>query len=287
MKKILVPTDLSDISINALKLAVEIADKSKGEIYLVNFLDHPLGRGFNTMGEADQKLVDEENFYMIQLVRKTNERIGDIAAQFSHHPGEIHYEVFDEGFDEGMTMYVKENDIDLIVMGTTGEESAEEFFTGNHTERTIEKVPCPVVSIKENHGWTDLAHIVLGVDLKNSTDDKMGKAIGYLNDLTASLDAKVDVVHVADAGDSNHSLYENQLKDFADQHGLMNYEVTVTENNDKEMGLIAFALSQGAGILAVLSHAEGGFFRVFTHSTSEEISKEAQLPVLTINLNTI
>ena len=287
MKKILVPTDLSDISVNALKLAIEIADKSDGEIYLVNFLDHPLGRGFNTMGESDQQLVDEENFYMIQLVRKTHERVGNIAAQFADHPGKIHYEVFDEGFDEGMTMYVKEKEIDLVVMGTTGEKSAEEFFTGNHTERTIEKVSCPIISIKENHGWADLGHIVLGVDLKNASDDKMGKAIGYLNDLALSLDAKVDVVHVADAGDSHHSLYEKQLKDFAGRHGLMNYEVSVTENDDKEMGLIAFALSQGAGLLGVLSQAEGGFFRVFTHSTSEEITKEAQLPVLTINLNTI
>lgn len=287
MKKILVPTDLSDISKNALKLAVEIADKSNGEIYLVNFLDHPLGRGFNTMGEVDQQLVDEENFYMIKLVQKTNERIGEMAQAFSHHPGEIHYEVFDEGFDDGMTMYVEEKGIDLIVMGTTGEESSEELFTGNHTERTIERASCPVVSIKENHGWSDLGHIVLGVNINETSHENMGKAIGYLNDLATSMSAKIDVVHVADFGDSNHSLHEKQLKDFADRYGLLNYDVHVTENDDKERGLIAFSLGTGAGMLGVLSHAEGGFFRVFKHSTSDELSKEAQLPVLTINLSTI
>ncbi|MEM6522964.1 MAG: universal stress protein [Bacteroidota bacterium] len=287
MKKILVPTDLSDISANALKLAVEIADKSNGEIYLVNFLDHPLGRGFNTMGEADQKLVDEENFYMIQLVTKTNERVGAMAAEFSHHHGEIHYEVFDEGFDAGMALYVEEKGIDLIVMGTTGEESAEEFFTGNHTERTIESMPCPVVSIKGNHRWNDLSRIVLGLDVKQKDDDSMGKAIGYINDLVVSLGAKVELVHVADADDADHTSYARELKDFAEQHGLMNYEVTVTRNDDKERGLIAFALSQGAGFLGVMTYAEGSFFRVFSRSTSVELSKEAQLPVLTINLKNI
>ena len=287
MKKILVPTDLSDISENALKLAVELADKSKGDIYLVNFLDHPFGRGFNTMGEAHKQNVDEENFYMIQLIQRTQQRLGDMAERHSHHAGEIHYELFDEDFDGGIELYVKEREIDLIVMGTTGEETLEEFFTGNHTEQVIQKVSCPVISIKENHGWTDLAHIVLGVDVKQSEEPKMNKAIGYLNDLATSLNAKIDVVHVADAGNSDHSVYEHQLKEFADRHGLMNYNVTVTENNNKEQGLIAFALAKGAGLLGVLSHAEGGFLRVFSHSTSEQISRDAQLPVLTINLNNI
>ncbi|MEM7108112.1 MAG: universal stress protein [Bacteroidota bacterium] len=287
MKKILVPTDLSAISANALKLATEIADKSKGEIYLVNFLDHPLGRGFNTMGEVDQQLVDEENFYMIRLVQKTNERVGAMAAEYSNQNRKIHYEVFDESFDKGMALYVKEKGIDLVVMGTTGEESAEEFFTGNHTERTIENMPCPVVSIKENYGWNNLSNIVLGVDVKQKEDDRMGRAIGYLNNLVVSLDAKVDVVHVADADDSELSTYEKELRDFAELHGLMNYEITVTQNDDKERGLLAFALSQGAGFLAVLTYTEGGFFNIFSRSTSVEIGKEAQLPVLTINLNTI
>lgn len=287
MKKILVPTDLSEISENALKLAVELADKSQGEIYLVHFFDHPFGRGFNTMGEAHNKNVDEENFFTIQLIQKSHERIAAMAEQYSHHAREVHYEIFDEDFNGGVEKYIKERAIDLVVMGTTGEETVEELFTGNHTEQVIQKVSCPVISIKENHGWTDLGHIVLGVDLEQKDDPKMNTAIGYINDLATSLDAKIDVVHVADAGDNNHPTYEKQLQDFAERFGLLNYNVTVTENNNKEQGLIAFALAKGAGFLGVLSYAEGGFFRVFSHSTSEQISREAQLPVLTVNLNNI
>ncbi|MEM9858354.1 MAG: universal stress protein [Bacteroidota bacterium] len=287
MKKILVPTDLSEISVNALKLAVEVAEKSRGEIYLVNFLDHPLGRGFNTMGEVDQQLVDEENFYMIKLIKKTTDRVAQIAASFDHTSIKIHHEVFDEDFDDGIVMYAKEKEIDLVVMGTTGEESAEEIFTGNHTERTIEKVGCPVLSIKENHGWSNLKHIVLGVDLDQTEDDKMDTAIGYLNDFAVSLDAKIDVVHVANTGKASRSVQEKQLVNFADRHGLLNYNVTVTENDDKEQGLIAFALAKNAGVLSVLSYTDGGFFKIFSKSTSVELSKDAQLPVLTINLNNI
>ena len=287
MKKILIPTDLSDLSESALKYAVSIAKKANAEIYLVHFMDHSFGRGLSTTGQANADHQGEEQLFTIQLIRKNYETLGNLAAANGHDQVAIHYEIFDEGFSKGVEMYVKEKEIDLIIMGTTGEETIEEFFTGNHTEQVIEKVPCPVISVKENVFRTDLDLIVLGVDLKHDKSDNYAKAIGYLNNLTTRLDAKVKVVHVADANTNDHAGLEAEVSKFVDQYGLLNYTVSITENDDKQRGLMSFAFAKGAGILAVLTHSEGGFFRVFSHSTSEELTKESDIPVLTINLRTI
>ncbi len=287
MEKILVPSDLSDISENALKLAVDIADRLSAKIYLVNFIDHPYGKSFTASGDVDRKYGDNENLFTIQLIRKNYERLGNLASGYSRNSGDIHYEVYDEDFDGGVEQYVNGKGIDLIVMGTTGEETIEEFFTGNHTEQVIQKVGCPVISVRDKYSETDFGHIVLGLDLKQDGKDDFSKAMGYINDLSTHLNSTVDVVHVADPGSSNHSILEAQLKDFSQRHGLLNYNVTVTENEDKERGLIAFAHARGASLLAVLTHVEGGFFRVFSHSTSEEITRESDIPVLTINLHNI
>ena len=287
MKKILVPSDLSDISENALTLATDIANKIGADIYLVNFVDHPYGKSFAASGDADRKYGDAENLFTIQLIRKNHQRLGDMVSRASLNSNEIFFEVFDEAFEEGVEIYVKDKAIDLVVMGTTGEETIEEFFTGNHTEQVIQSVGCPVISVKERYHKTSFGHIVLGIDLKQDGKDDFSKAFAYINDLSTSLDAKVDVVHVADPGAKNHDLVKKQLVDFSQRHGLLNYNVTVTENRDKERGLIAFAHARGASMLAVLTHVEGGFFRIFSHSTSEEITKESDIPVLTINLHNI
>ncbi|MCG8385002.1 MAG: universal stress protein [Cytophagales bacterium] len=287
MKKILVPSDLSDISENALTLAVDIANKMQADIYLVNFVDHPYGKSFTASGDADAKYGDEQNLFTIQLIRKNHERLGNMADRAALDSNEIYYEVFDEDFEEGINIYVEEKGIDLIVMGTTGEETLEEFFTGNHTEQVIQQVNCPVISVKERYHPVGFDHIVLGIDLKQDGKDDFAKAFAYINALSTGLGAKMDVVHVADPSSKNHDVLKDQLVDFSQRHGLLNYNVTVTENRDKERGLIAFAHAKGASLLAVLTHVEGGFFRVFSHSTSEEITKESDIPVLTINLHNI
>ncbi|TRX62089.1 universal stress protein [Fulvivirga sp. M361] len=287
MKKILVPTDFSDLSEMTLKYAVKIADKINAEIYLVHFMDHPLGRRFSTSSYGDESHQGEEQLFTIQLVRKYHTTLGGLASSYSHAKGEIHYEVFNQDFDGGVETYVEEKQIDLIIMGTTGEETLEEFFTGNHTEQVIERVSCPIISIKENPHNINSDLIVLGIDLKKDENDNYAKAVAYLNDLSSGLGTTIEVVHVADAGIGDHSVLEAEVKKMADNYGLLNYNISVTENNDKERGLMAFALAKGAGLLAVLTHSEGGFFRVFSHSTSEELTKESDIPVLTINLHNV
>ena len=97
----------------------------------------------------------------------------------------------------------------------------------------------------------------------------------------------MDLVHVADLNSNSKEALQQRLKSFAEDHGLLNYTTTVIENDDKERGLISFAYAKGASLIAVFTKAHGGFFRMFSHSTSEEISKESDTPVLTINLKNI
>ncbi len=56
-------------------------------------------------------------------------------------------------------------DIDLVVMGTSGEENAAEAFTGNHTEQVIKISKCPVLSVRDGFQIKDFNKIVLAVNV--------------------------------------------------------------------------------------------------------------------------
>ncbi|MBL6449513.1 universal stress protein [Fulvivirga sp. 29W222] len=287
MRKILIPSDLTDISENALRLAMDMPETFNAEIYLVNFTKHPLGESFAVTGDVDKKYVNEDNVYAISLVKRYYKQLAELATRYSTETRPIHYKIYDSVLKKGVTKFVKENDIDLIIMGTSGEESAEEFFSGNHTEQVIEVATCPVISIKENYKKGDLSKIVLGLSTERDRKDNFLKATNYLNDLAESLNAEIEIVNVVDPGKDSKIEREKELSEFASKFDLRNYTISVVPYHDKEKGLINFASERNAGLLAVFTHAEDGFFRILRSSLSEHLSMHSETPVVTINLHNI
>ncbi|UII30277.1 universal stress protein [Fulvivirga ulvae] len=287
MKKILIPSDLSVISENAIRLAVDLSRAFNSEIYLVNFTKHPLGESFTATGEIDKKYADEENVYTISLVQKYHKQLGQLAAKYSTATSPVHYQVYDANLKKGVTSFIKENDIDLVIMGTSGEESVDEFFSGNHTEQVIEVATCPVISVRENYRQGDFSKIVLGLSTERDKKDNFLKAANFLNDFAVGLNAGIEIVNVVDPDKNNKAEREKELREFAMKFGLKNHAVNLVTNSDKEKGLISFARNRNAGFLAVFTHAEDGFFRIFRNSLSEDLSMNSEIPVLTINLHNI
>ena len=286
MKRILVPSDLSEISENALRMAVDIAEKAKADIYLVNFTKHSLGSSFTITGEVEKKHALGDDLFTIQLVRKYHAQLGQLAEKYGSAGHETFYEVHDEDLKDGIDNYVKAKNIDLIVMGTTGEESASEFFSGNHAEQVIEVASCPVITIKSNYAKSNFEHIVLGLSTDKDRHDNFTQAAAYLNDFAKVIGSKVHIVNVTGAGKDKNEI-QKKLSAFAEKHGIQNNSIAVVNESDEERGLIDYAKQKSASLLAVFTHAEDSFFRLFSHSVAEELSMESDVPVLTINLHNI
>lgn len=285
MNRILVPTDLSEISENALRFACEIADRAGADIYLVNFFRHPFDESFSTTGDVHSKYDDEETIFTIEVIRRNTRLLEEMANKYGENRT-IYYQVHNQDLERADD-YIREKNIDLVIMGTSGEESAREFFTGNHTEQIIMKAPCPVISLREDQSATNLDKIVLGVELEEDNKDNFRNATAYLKEIAQILDASIHLVHISRRGSDDKEEEEALLKKFAERFSLENYTLSVRQANDVEKGLMVYAHSIGAGMVAVMTHSESGFFRLFTNSISEELSKDSDIPVLTINLHRV
>ena len=286
MKNILVPTDLSDLAENGLKVAVDIARRAKSTIHLVNFIKHPFGSTFSASGDVYSKYAGQENLFTVQLIRKHIAEMDILAKKYSD--GEdftIKTTVYDDELKDGIDSFIAENNIDLVVMGTTGEENFKEKFTGNHVEQVVAKANCPVLSVREDYRHKDMHHIVVGWDMDEQ--DHYNKAIGSINRLADILKARIDVVYVAKPGIKDRDSLANKMKLFARDHKMSNYTLHIVENDDVEDGIINYAHKVQAGIIVMLSRAKSGMARLFTHSSSEEMAKESNIPVYTINLHNI
>jgi nucleotide-binding universal stress UspA family protein len=139
---ILVPTDFGPASDAALACAKEMASRFHARLSLLHVITDPLATGVSTPDvyvatspELRDKLLANARERMEAAVTEENRpgfavsveaRIGTPAAVIED--------------------FVREQKVDLIVMGTHGRRGLSHLFLGSVAERLVRLAPCPVLT---------------------------------------------------------------------------------------------------------------------------------------------
>ena len=279
MKKILVPTDFSKLSNFALDFASHLAKALKAEVALVHFEDLPLDdTSLHLSGEAQKGGVSEDSLYNAQLFRANNQKLEASVDKFSAEGIAISGKQLGGGFLKGIEHYVQNNQIDLVVIGTSGEESLQEFFSGNHTEQLIEHLDIPVLSVQHEVD-TEIHDIVMGLDLQDENYSK--RAFEMVKVISEGLDARLHIVDVVKSEIPEGMMLD--MNKLAREAGLQNYVVDAVHSRHENEALMGYADFHNAGLIITLSEARSGIYRFFQHSFATKMTKTSSVPVLTIN----
>lgn len=282
MKKILVPTDLTDIAELGLKLAVEIAKRCQATISLVNFTRHPLGKTFSTTGEVNLHADEELNVFTLELLQATKEKLEGLALKYAVQGVKVDIAVIDAKFTNGLDAFMSQENVDLVVMGTSGEETAKEAFTGNHTERVIKVSSCPVLSVKEGFSIDDFSNVVAAVDV--ITDNQVAYGLSTLREIADCFDSQVHLVHVRNRATDSNLILDEYFSKMASIAELKKYTVAILDADDLSDAVVDYANRVNAGLIAVLKNTPEGIFRIFSNRFSNRLVKEEGRPVFTLNL---
>ena len=144
LKRILVPTDFSKFSQNALSYAIALADKFGAELYLLHVVQN-LGVMIPDMVNVVPPIMPSNE----QMTSAVREALGKVIKdnkleRFKTKPevrlGTPFYEII---------QFAKETDADLIVMGTHGHSGLAHVLLGSVTEKVVRKAPCPVLTVRD------------------------------------------------------------------------------------------------------------------------------------------
>ncbi|MGF1637570.1 MAG: universal stress protein [Cyclobacteriaceae bacterium] len=283
MIKILVPVDFTSISENGLNLATDLARRTNADLYIVNFLSEPYQSSFTVTGDTAKKVDDEQTLYHIEMIKASQKRLLALADEYNQEGVNLHHQVYKATFKEGLNKFVEENGIDLIVMGTSGEQSFEEKFTGNHVEQAMELTSCPVISVKGLYDIENFNRIVVAID--DMPENDPNRHLVFLKIFCEAIDAKLHLVHVASEDTLLMEFYEHEkrLHRIALNNGINNYTVSILPSSDVEKAIVKFARKINAGLIGVLKQNQAGFFRFFTSQLSDDMVKSTDMPVITFN----
>lgn len=142
--KILVTTDFSEASFEALKLMADEKKMEATEIRLISVFQYsytPTSIGDVPLPPVGSEVFEKNRNNMLS-------RLSELAQKYI--PGrEVVVDVLNstDSAGDAICAYAKDHEIDLIVISTTGHSTLNALFTGSTVQRVILKSGCPLLVV--------------------------------------------------------------------------------------------------------------------------------------------
>lgn len=227
MKRILFPTDLSEMTRHALDHAVHISKSTGAELTLVNAFD--LEYMYGGVPKHSYEQMRDESLEKLETFKKSvQEREGTefpIECFASYGPAVSSIEEVAEHLN-----------VDLIVMATNGVSGLKEFFLGSHTERVLEKLDRPLLVIPEEHEFKPYQHALFASDLTRPPKEHLT----LLMDLLQADEGEIHLVNVGEREEKKDM--EKAVERFKEEHIYddVSHRWEFVENKDVLKGIESY-----------------------------------------------
>ncbi len=140
LKRILFPTDFSDTAACSLDYASGLASRFGARLHVLHVVPDPMSQDW--AGEAGGiSFPDLRETWIAEAERRLGElSLSGVETQRATRVGHAFVEI---------VRYARENDIDLIVMGTHGRGAVSHMLLGSVAEKVVRKAPCPVLTVRK------------------------------------------------------------------------------------------------------------------------------------------
>lgn len=276
MKNILVPVDFSPYSLSAAKSAAKIAAKTKGRIHLLHLIpEMPVtwSRQSDNERHAFPKLEKKYTDALSALEKFSKNTFFKDCQLFPQVQGGVVFEQIER--------YIKNHNIDLVVIGAHGSDDKELRFIGSTAQRVLRNVNCAVLSVKKDTYLKDLKKIVFVSDF----EEHIAPALHAVKNLAYDFKADIDLVHINTPSHfEDDSIVEKRIKKYVSSKKGTTIQPFIENNQEREVGILYAANKHKADIIAMATHARA-HKATYLMSTTETILFHSNLPVLSFVLN--
>jgi len=279
MKNILIPTDFSDNSWNAIKYALKLYKKTRCSFHILHvsnvntFVDGdvPSVPTSTVVLEKDFKVDLKKN--LKTLVKKIEGFSQNIRHSFITHA--------DYGFlIEAIKTNVEGNKIDLIVMGTKGASGLKEVIIGSNTGDVITRVKCPVLVVPEEAIYAKPREIAFPTDYNMAYSSKI---LDTLLNVARMHKSSIRIVHMRKREvnlTEEQEINKDILHDYFKDH---NHSFDSITSNRLENALQSFTESRNIDMISMVAKNLNFFQQLLFKPTVEDISYHIKLPFLVLH----
>ncbi len=273
MRKILIPTDFSENSLNATKYATELFKHGPAIIYLLHaYSDEVYNHENITEGDFDEI----KNRYHL----KAEESLLDFKNQileFSPNPKHTIHTLTEFGLlVDSVNDLVEEENIDIVVMGTKGQTADKKITFGSNTLQVIKYVKCPVLAIPEVFGDVHPKNILFSTDYLLPYKRRELKLLATFAKFFAS---KINFLHISKF--PGLSLRQRDNRAFLEASFMENkVEFFQKEGTDVTRMINTFIIENPIDMLVMVNTRHSYLENILYQSTIEKIGLKIDIPFL-------
>jgi nucleotide-binding universal stress UspA family protein len=275
MKKILFPTDFSQVANNAFIHALEFAKIVQGELILLHTFDLPVYDN-QFFPENYNVIYDSLQLSQFEMFKDEIPKLRAIAEELNLDKIKISHRLMDGNLIYNIKKSIKEDHIDFVIMGTSGATGWEAFFMGTNTGSVITAVDVPVLSVPFEAKFKKIETI--GFTTRYRAKDK--KALRDVLVIAKKTNARVKCIYVKTSeSDVSESRIERWEKEFEDQP----IQFSVISSEDVKATILDFIQFKEIDVLAMLTYKRNFFVELFKPSLTEKFSNTASIPILAMH----
>ena len=268
MKKIIVPIDFSDTSINAATYAIEMAKEIPGAGIILYHV-------YNRINYSD---LTSKDAFSRQMISEAALKI--LKDKLDSGFDSISYVAEAGSFVENLANYALGNQADLVVMGMTGSSKITQVFMGTNTLNVIRNISCPVMIIPHEAKYKGLKRVVFASDFEDVARTTPFDAIKMILD---TFKPKLDILNV----ESEHFIaltteYKIEKENMEDKLGSYNPEFSFLRSYDLSEGISSFVESRNMDAIITVPHKNTFFNQLFVTSSTKKLAYQSTVPIIAI-----
>ena len=279
MKTILLPTDFSQHSENALKAAALLAKHHDANLIVA----HIANLTNASLIKSQDQSVEEALFSVILAEKNFTEFLDKPYLKGISVTSLIKKNT---NFNE-INEVLEANDVSLIVMSSHGTSGLQEMLIGSNTEKVIRFSDVPVLVIKGEAAEYKMGVGVYSTDFSEDSIEAYKKAKTFFADWQTEM--KMVYVNPTGRKFKNNRELDQLLTNFFTKAGEDTIKdckdsVTIYAEHSIEKGIFNYSHDINADFIVIPTHPHKGITHILKGNLSENVANHSSIPVLTIKI---
>ncbi|MFV5690341.1 universal stress protein [Flavobacterium sp. ZT3R25] len=275
MKKILFPTDFSDVSNNAFIYALKLADFINAEIITLHVYQLPQANYIN-ISEYLHEVYDVTELSNFENYKDEVPVLRSIAENNNLEYIKISHVLILGNLIHEIQKMTKEDAIDFVVMGTKGATGLKETFLGTVATKVMNDVKTTVLAIPEHCQYQPIKKILFVTQFRTEDIESLKRIII----LSKFFQAHIDCLRVQTSNHGNKNDAMEEWSQIIKNQDILLHSIT---GNDVEGIILNFIELHKINMIAMHVYHKNFFEKLFKISLSKKLAFHVNVPILAIH----
>lgn len=275
MKRILFPTDFSEVATNAFVYALEFANKVQAELIVLHSYDLiPIDDQF--FPENFNEIYDSIELANFELFKEEVPKLRALMESRKLEHLKMTHRLMEGDLNSNIKKSIEEDKIDYLVMGTSDAGEWEALFAGSNSGSVILELHIPMFCVPLGVKFETIRNI----GYVNHYTSKDKETLDDLLVLAKNIKAKIKSLYVRTSKSELDTETKNKWEANFSEEPIAFFEV---RNDEIKQMTLDFVSHQEIDVLAMLTYKSNIFEGMFVPNYAHKNASGIEIPILVIH----